>query len=53
MAAPKAEVVKGEKVRIMIVDDHPVFRLWLCELINQEKGPRGLRRGGRLLHGLE
>ncbi len=27
----------GEKVEIMIVDDHPVFRLGLRELINQEK----------------
>jgi DNA-binding NarL/FixJ family response regulator len=33
----RAEKIKGEKVRIMIVDDHPVFRLGLRELINQEK----------------
>lgn len=37
MATSKAELVKGDKVRIMIVDDHPVFRLGLRELINQEK----------------
>jgi DNA-binding NarL/FixJ family response regulator len=37
MTAVKAEVVRGEKVRVMIVDDHPVFRLGLRELINQEK----------------
>lgn len=34
---PKDEKAKREKVRIMIVDDHPVFRLGLRELINQEK----------------
>jgi DNA-binding NarL/FixJ family response regulator len=33
----EAEVLKGEKARIMLVDDHPVFRLGLKELINQEK----------------
>jgi DNA-binding NarL/FixJ family response regulator len=26
----------GKKIRIMIVEDHPIFRLGLCELINQE-----------------
>ncbi|MGO9139396.1 MAG: response regulator transcription factor [Syntrophales bacterium] len=25
-----------QKIRIMIVEDHPIFRLGLCELINQE-----------------
>ena len=37
MARPKAEGIQGEKVRILIVDDHAVFRLGLRELINQEK----------------
>lgn len=33
----KAKITKDEKVRIMLVDDHPVFRLGLRELINQEE----------------
>jgi len=37
MGGLKAEITTGEKTRIMIVDDHPVFRLGLRELINQEK----------------
>lgn len=36
MAKTKAESAMRDKVTIMIVDDHPVFRLGLRELINQE-----------------
>ena len=37
MGKLRPEAAKGEKVRIVIVDDHPVFRLGLRELIQQEK----------------
>jgi DNA-binding NarL/FixJ family response regulator len=37
MGQLRAEVAKGEQIRIVLVDDHPVFRLGLRELINQEK----------------
>lgn len=37
MGKLKPELTKGEKVRIVIVDDHPVFRLGLRELIQQEE----------------
>ncbi len=37
MAKSKSETEPGKQVRIMLVDDHPVFRLGLRELIQQEK----------------
>jgi DNA-binding NarL/FixJ family response regulator len=33
----RSEVANGEQIRIVVVDDHPVFRLGLRELIQQEK----------------
>jgi DNA-binding NarL/FixJ family response regulator len=37
MGKLRPDDVRGDKVRIVIVDDHPVFRLGLRELIHQEK----------------
>lgn len=37
MGSLRADTIVGEKVRIVLVDDHPVFRLGLRELIHQEK----------------
>jgi DNA-binding NarL/FixJ family response regulator len=37
MGSPKVETAARGKVRVMLVDDHPVFRLGLRELINQEE----------------
>ena len=38
----------GEVTRILVVDDHALFRMGIANILGHESGLRDRRRGGRL-----